>query len=90
VTRPPPPTYAKLGVTDARVAVDLRIFLDAVPQRFVVEYDTEAGYVVRYVVLQDGTSHTGSRQIPRFKVVGDKVETERVEGIVEVMWRDDP
>jgi len=80
-----PPTYAKVGVTPAFIANRLRIFLDAVPQSGVLEYDTDAGYVVRYVVLP-----TPAGSPTKFKVVGDEIETERVEGIVEVMWRDEP
>lgn len=84
MSRPAPPTYAKFGVTDMTVAMNLRVFLDAVEQSCCVEYDTEAGYVVRYVVLPTDSS------IPQFKIVIDEVATERVEGIVEVMWRDGP
>ena len=85
MTATEPPTFAKIGVTPAFIANRLRIFLDAVPQSGVLEYDTEAGYLVRYVVLP-----TPAGSPTKFKVAGDEVETERVEGIVEVMWKDGP
>jgi hypothetical protein len=80
-----PPTFAKLGVTDARIAVNLRIFLNSVPQHGVLEYDTKAGYLVRYAM-----EVLPGRTYPQIKMHGDEVVTERVEGIVEVLWRDEP
>lgn len=77
-----PPTYAKLGVTKLFILSNLRVFLDTVEQFGVLEYDTEAGYLVRYAA-EDGV-------VPFIvKTPDGRWVTERVEGIVEVMWRDD-
>lgn len=74
-----PHTSAKIG---QGIMSNLRIFLDTVEQYGVFEYDTQAGYLVRYAT-EDGV-------VKFIKIVNGKSVLERVEGIVEVMWRDYP
>lgn len=76
-----PPTFAKVGETSLLVTTRVRIFLDTVEQHGCTEYDTEAGYLVRYVWEE----RDGRRLL---KAVGSEAVTERVTGLVEVVWKE--
>lgn len=78
------PTCVKVGETPLDT-VDLLVFLDGIEQRYVTEFDTIAGYLVRYVVEP---RRDGDRFV-RFKVVDGDMAKECVEGVVTLAWRDD-
>lgn len=78
------PTRVKIGETPLNT-VDLLVSLDGIEQRYVTEFDTVAGYLVRYVVEP---RRDGDRSV-RFKVVDGDMAKERVEGVVTLAWRDD-
>lgn len=77
------PTFAKVNVTPE--GHNLLVFLDGVEQHGVVECDTEAGYLVRYVTESSPDQPLGFRLL----VVNGDAVTERVEGVVTLAWRDD-
>lgn len=67
---------------DHEVGRRLRIFMDGVEQREVVEYDCEAGTVLRNALDEDGK--------PQLNTKRDEVLRETVRGTVTVEYLDDP
>lgn len=76
------PTFGKVNETPD--SDKLLVFLDGVEQRYVIEYDTEVGYLIRYAIqLQPDGEHFAV-----FKVAGDEVVAERLEGVVTLAWKE--
>lgn len=64
---------------DYEIGSRLRILLDGVEQRQAVEYDCEAGTVLRYVLSEDGHVQLNTKR--------DEALRETVHGVVTVEWR---
>lgn len=77
-----PPIRYSVGQPDydQEIGRRLRIMVDGVEMKEVIEYDCEAGLIVRFKLGEDGR--------PMLNAKRDEIVRETVHGIVTVEWKD--